>query len=281
MSQKKIIFFVVIAVLILALGIGFSVLSKGKKTESTSSAQEITVWVVGDDRVGFADIVNDFKKIPEYKDTKVEITKFATYADYERSLLSVIADGKSPDIFIVPSTGAGMLENQIAPLSSSVVDMEDFSKNLNALFDPLIETKPGKSEDGKEIQIRTIKGIPLGYETIGVFYNRSLVSGGVPATWEELASRPESTEDGETLPVALGYGNRYITQAASIATLFLAQAGIDSLTRLQDPLAAKAISEYQSYVGSDISDSTTNNQLYRLKEELDRKKISTTDLFVR
>ena len=212
MSQKKIIFFVVITVLVLALGIGFSILSKGKKTESTSSAKEITVWVVGDDRVGFADIVNDFKKIPGYKDTKVEITKFATYADYERSLLSVIADGKSPDIFIVPSTGAGMLENQIAPLSSSVVDMEDFSKNLNALFDPLIETKPGKSEDGKEIQIRTIKGIPLGYETIGGFYNRSLVSGGVPATWEELASRPASTEDGETLPVALGYGNRYITQ---------------------------------------------------------------------
>ncbi len=282
MSQKKIMFFVIAAILVISLGIGFSLLSGEKKTGTTAGAKEITVWVVGDDRVGFDPIISEFKKNAQYKDTTVTVTKFATYADYERSLLSVIADGKSPDIFVVPSTGAAMLESQIVPLSDSVVDMDDFSKNLNKLFDPLIDTQPGKSEDGKDIQIRSIKGIPLGYETIGAFYNRSLVSGGVPATWQELQAQNLTTEEGATLPVALGYGSRYITQAPSLATLFMVQAGIDSVSRLQDPLAVQAIEDYQGYAGSTESpDATNTNALYQLKDELDRKSISTTDLFVR
>ena len=61
----------------------------------------------------------------------------------------------------------------------------------------------------------------------------------------------------------------------------MVQAGVDSISRLQDPLASKAITEYQAYVGSDTSDGSNTNQLFRFKEELDRKGLSTTDLFVR
>jgi ABC-type glycerol-3-phosphate transport system substrate-binding protein len=114
------------------------------------------MWVVGDDSVGFDEIIKSFKK-DAYKDTNVTVTKFATYGDYEKSLLNVIADGNSPDIFVVPSTGAGILETKTADIPDSVIDIDDMSRNYNKLFDNLIVSKPGTNEDGKEIVLRSVK----------------------------------------------------------------------------------------------------------------------------
>ena len=104
--------------------------------------------MVGDETDGFKDIVEAFKKEHDgYKNTDVVFTKFASYGDYEKSLLNVIADGNSPDIFVVPSTGAGILESKISPISDTYFDNGDLSKNLNRLFDPLVVMTPGKSAE--------------------------------------------------------------------------------------------------------------------------------------
>ncbi len=73
-------------------------------------------------------------------------TKFANYEDYERSLVNVIADGNSPDVFVVPSTGAGLLESKIEPIPDSYFDGQDLSRNLNRFFDPLLEITPSKND---------------------------------------------------------------------------------------------------------------------------------------
>ncbi|MFZ4461423.1 MAG: hypothetical protein ACOYN2_02535 [Patescibacteria group bacterium] len=157
MSQKKLFFFIGIAVLALAIGIGFTLMANSKSQQKgPKGPKEISMWVVGDDSTGFDDIIKAFKK-DSYKDTNVVVTKFATYGDYEKSLLNVIADGNSPDIFVVPSSGAGILETKTANLPDSAVNIDDMARNYNKLFDDLIVTESGKSADGKEIQIRSIK----------------------------------------------------------------------------------------------------------------------------
>jgi ABC-type glycerol-3-phosphate transport system substrate-binding protein len=112
---------------------------------------------VGDDSAGFDPLIAAFKKNPVYKDTAVSVSKFASYEDYERTLINVIADGNSPDVFVVPSTGAGLLESKTEPIPDSLFDQNDLSRNLSKLFDPLIMINPGKSADGKNIQVTTLK----------------------------------------------------------------------------------------------------------------------------
>lgn len=146
--------------------------------------------MVGDDVAGYDEIVKSFKESDKrYKDTDVRITKFANYADYEKTLLNVIADGNSPDVFAVPSDGGGVLESKTEPIPDQYLSTEEFSRNFNRVFDGLIVEKQEKDKEGKDITVSYLKGVPMGYETMAAYYNLDLVSNAVPRTWAELGKQ--------------------------------------------------------------------------------------------
>ncbi len=101
---------------------------------------------------------------------------------------------------MVPSTGADLLASKTESISDSLFDATDISRNLNKLFDPLVEITPGKSPEGKDIQLTSLRGVPLGYETMAAYYNRAVLESAVPATWEEFET---TLKNGEQPPVAL------------------------------------------------------------------------------
>ncbi len=297
MSQKKLIFFAVIAVLVLGIGITLSVLSSQKKDTGPKGPKELNVWVVEDDAGGYKDIVEAFKSQNDrYKDTDVKVTKFASYADYEKTLLNVMADGNSPDVFMLSSDGAGVLENKIEPLPSSVISADEFSKTFDRLFDPLVTERVTQNEEGKEITVSEIRGIPMGYETMGAFYNLELVSGSVPASWKELEERVAdvSASDGgeggyasspERVLVGAGLPGKYVPGASDLLALFLVQHGVESSERLNDGDAVKAATQYFAY-GASAAETpsgveSNGNSLIALKGEMDRLGITAVDLFVR
>lgn len=163
LSKNKIVFFAVTGVLVLALIIGISMLGSGspKKTK-TNAPKELTVWVVGDESAGFSDIITGFKnRYPEYKNTEVKVTKFGNYVDYEKTLLTVLGDGNSPDIFVVNSSDGGLLESKILAIPSDIINPDDFSKNFNKVFDDLLIENKEKDSSGNDKTISGIKGVPL------------------------------------------------------------------------------------------------------------------------
>lgn len=250
--------------------------TKGKKAAKWPTwPTELSVWVVGDDTAGFEPLVADFQsQKPMYANTKIVFTKFASYQDYERTLINVIADGNSPDIFVVPSTGAGLLESKIDPLPDTFFDGQDLSRNLNRLFDPLIEITPAKNDQGADIQIMKLRGAPIGYETMWAYYNRSVLDSSVPATWEEF--EPAFLDTSVNAPVALGLGSKYITQAPSVASLFLIQNNIDSVVRTGEDAAVKGLDGYLKYAKTlgEMTDPTS------IRSEMEQNALSTTDMFV-
>lgn len=152
LSKNKLIFFAVTGVLLLVLIIGISMLgsSPAKKTR-TNAPKELTVWVVGDETSGFSDIITGFKnRYPDYKNTEIKVTKFGNYTDYEKTLLTVLADGNSPDIFVVNSSDGGLLESKILAIPADIVNPDDFSKNFNKVFDNLLIENKEKDDSGKE-----------------------------------------------------------------------------------------------------------------------------------
>lgn len=294
MSPRKIIFFALIAVAVLGAGIAFSILSSKDDKSGQKGPKELRVWVVGDDVAGYDDIVKDFKsKYDRYKNTEIRITKFANFADYEKTLLNVIADGNSPEVFVVPSDGAGVLESKIEPIPDAYLSTDDFSKRFNRVFDPLITERQEKNEDGKEVTVSELKGVPMGYETMAAFYNLDLVSNAVPRTWSELAKQASESsvvsEEGESdsagsVLVGMGLGGKYVQNASDLVSLFMVQNGFASYENLSENGSTKAVAEYLAYgiPSGPSGDSAGNgNDLSRFRSEMDKLSITATDLFAR
>ncbi len=152
LSKNKLIFFGVTGVLVLALIIGISMLGSGSTKKTVSNApKELTVWVVGDETAGFSDIITGFKnRYPDYKNTEIKVTKFGNYTDYEKTLLTVVGDGNSPDIFVVNSSDGGLLESKILAIPSNIINPDEFSKNFNKVFDDLLIENKEKDNSGKD-----------------------------------------------------------------------------------------------------------------------------------
>lgn len=94
---------------------------------------------------------------------------------------------------MVPSDGAGVLESKIEPIPDQYLSTEEFSRSFNRVFDPLITERQTKNEEGKEITVSELRGVPMGYETMGAFYNLDIVTNAVPRTWKELGKQAEES----------------------------------------------------------------------------------------
>ncbi len=81
---------------------------------------------------------------------EVKVTKFGNYADYEKTLLTVLSDGNSPDIFVVNSSDGGLLESKILAIPANVINPDEFSKNFNKVFDSLVVENKEKDDSGKD-----------------------------------------------------------------------------------------------------------------------------------
>lgn len=290
LSKNKIIFFSVTGVVLFSLIIGISMLGSWSAKKSQSKApKELTVWVVGDETSGFSDIITGFKnRYPDYKDTDVKVTKFGNFVDYEKTLLTVLSDGNSPDIFIVNSSDGWLLESKILAIPSEIVNPDDFSKNFNKVFDSLLIENKEKDSSGKEKTIAWIKGVPLGYQAMGIFYNWKLIRT-VPHLWSEIgksnAPSPDNSGEGDTwasndLPdyadIMLGLDGKYIPGASDILSLFLLQNSILSYQKLADANANKAMTSYFSF-----SWKTSPAVLAHIESTMKDLNLTTVDMFVR
>lgn len=158
MSKQKLAFIGIAIVLFIGILYGASSLSSSSSKPKVKAPKELSIWVVGDETTGFSDIITGFKnRYPEYKNTEIKFTKFANYEDYEKTLLTVIADGNSPDIFVVNNNGGSLLESKIVGIPASVINPDEFSKNFNKVFDSLSVSSTEKGADGKDKQISGLK----------------------------------------------------------------------------------------------------------------------------
>lgn len=89
---------------------------------------------------------------------------------------------------MVPSTGSALLESKIQTISEAFYDGSDLSKNLPKLFDALQIIEPGVNDAGKKVDFRSLKGAPLGYETMAMYYDRTVLNTAPPTSWSEFES---------------------------------------------------------------------------------------------
>lgn len=131
---------------------------------------------------------------------------------------------------------------------------------------------------------RWVYGIPLGYETLGLFYNKGLLRD-IPETWNELEALYNTNLGEGKYPTNLGLGPRYTPNASDLITAFM---------KADSPLTYKSLSNdsepltsYFNFRMLDIPAATSENDeeslptnILTLKEILEDENKTTYDAFM-
>lgn len=260
MSQKKIIFFVIVGIISVLALIGIFLLTNQSSNKKTNSAAELAIWINEWTQEDFKKLEAGFHKYaPEYKNITITPTKQPNDADRYRSyLLQTIAEWNGPDIFMLQKWEDKLLENWLQPIPQNNFNIADFSNRFEEVFDGLIKKW---SKDNEE----TIDGIPLGYETLGVFYNRTLVRPSVPRTWQELENMYNSFVIWK-YPSNLWLGSNFVPNVSDILPLFFAKDGMYDYKSIAQWVAP--FESYYTFWDLTIGSSETTDDIYSRADTL-------------
>ena len=248
------------AVIFLALLLNLS----SEQNTQTSWNQAFTIWLYNDNEQGMLDFIPSFKdQYPQYKNNAIIVESFSDYREYYYALANAFSTGVGPDLFVLNnSEKLSIFENQILALDPNIFNPNDFRKKYVGIFwDELIQ----QNETESWVQ-EFLRGVPIGYETMGLFYNRRYVKSADLVSFSSLNSvvaniaetRPNVT------PFWVWNGSTVYDAAEVIAQFFLLEEWITGLSELVGPKLKESLSLY--FIFWDESwDNRYNDQLDTLQ----------------
>jgi multiple sugar transport system substrate-binding protein len=179
----------------------------------------ITVWGLWEESSSLAPIITAFQ---EETGVNVEYRKIASVAEYEKKLLEALAEGRGPDIFVIHHTWVETKRGLMSPAPANVIDER-------ALREEFVDVVASDL-----IRQGQIYALPVSVDTLGLYYNKDLLSAaGVatpPTTWNELLQTVERITEVNRLGVieksatAIGTAAN-VSRAADILQLLFLQSG--------------------------------------------------------
>lgn len=279
MSTRKFIFFIIIGIVGLISLYGIWRMAQSNQAKKNPPTQSLSIWVVWDTSAQYETLFSEFGTFaPEYRNTTLDIRVFPDYEAYQKILLTTLIEWSGPDIFMVESGGDSTLESQIVPIPESFLWLWDFDKVYEDIFLSLLQTE----WSGKNLT-RSLRGVPIGYETLGIFYHKSLIRT-FPKTWSELETLEIPSEKWPIYPINLWLGPAYTPEMTDLIAYFAGVAGGRSTKDLTNGVSG--IGDYLAYGTNTIKtqDADGNEVVSTLqneKETMMKEKLTTTDLFMR
>ncbi|MEX1068223.1 MAG: extracellular solute-binding protein, partial [Patescibacteria group bacterium] len=241
----------IIGVLVLVGVFGYSLLQGflGGGGEVT-----LTYWGIWENPDVINPLITSF--IEEYKseNPRVNLTinyekrSFGTLDQYKDTLLTRLEQGSGPDIFRLHNSWVSDFSAEIAPLPPEELSEQDYA--LRFYPAALSAAKIGAE----------IYAIPLEYDGLVLFYNKSLLTGvDVPEeikTWEDFRREAvrlttwqnNDANKGKILKSGAAFGTaNNISHSADILSLLFAQSEVDPLTELNTQAAADALTFYTNF----------------------------------
>lgn len=148
--------------------------NKNSWEQTNASAGNYSIWMYQDAQTPMQEVVENFKsKFPEYKNINFSIETFSHYDEYTLALSSAFAKGQGPDLFTINNGDSStLLEDFTYGIDPNIVNPNDFRKKYNNVFSQdLISSIAWETQEDWTIEY--LKWIPVGYETLWIFYSRA------------------------------------------------------------------------------------------------------------
>lgn len=236
---------VLIALLVILSTTGFRCTFQNKETQQALEPVTLNYWRVWDDRDDFTDIINSYSAL--HPNITINYRKLR-YEEYEQKLLEAFAEDRGPDIFSLHSSWLRKYQSKLSPLPKETKMAYQYTKkSLGFKTETITEVRTNPSLTTKDITDKfvdivsdeviidgKIYGLPLGMDTLVLFYNKDLLNNsGIPeppTSWSELqedvSKLTKQDKDGNIIQagVALGTASN-IERSFDILSLLMMQNG--------------------------------------------------------
>lgn len=204
---------------------------------------------------------------------------------FNETFVNAVADGRSPDLIILPSSELVRQRSRLLALSYETITLRDF-KDTNA--------------DGADIFARPdgVYAIPFAVDPMVMYWNRDIIASNglatAPSTWEEIVSRTVPSvvrrdNNRNVLQAALAFGEvRNVQNAKEMLLLLAMQSGSQMVTEdrgsyqveLNSSLSNTGLPPLEAAVQFYSGFSNANSQLYtwNRSQPLDRNVFVSGDL---
>lgn len=212
----------------------------------------LTYWRVLDDADAFDEIIQGYRAL--HPNVTVNYRKLRL-DEYERELLNALAEDRGPDIVSVHNTWLRSYQSKLQPAPASVKlafrEVQGLQKNQVWVEKTLPVITPaqvknqfvdqvgrdviikGPSPDPKQGIVDQLWGLPLGLDTMALYYNRDVLNAsGIPtpaqdwAEFQDHVKRMTRYDQGALVKPAAGIGtSRNVERSFDILSLLMMQNG--------------------------------------------------------
>ena len=217
--------------------------------EQTTMPDKIVLeyWRIFEDQDSMSGIISSYQALYPYVEIRYKKFRFEEYAD---ALIEAWAKDEGPDIFAVPNYWVGAYLDFAEPLpTSTTMQQVSVGTSMGGQQEITLTPKTNKSYNvynlnnyfvdvvADDVIIKeNIYGLPLGLDTLALYYNTDLLNQAnialPPQTWEEfVASIPRLTlldADGEIVQAGAALGAaENIPRSQDILALLMMQSGAE------------------------------------------------------
>ncbi len=246
MNKTKILFAILGAIVLISIIFLAINLNKWKEWgKIKNSSWDMRIWILHDDNSKFQEFIQTFKTLhPEYGNKNIQVESFSDERTYYNALVSAITLGQAPDIFVMNNWEISPLENQIAWIDPNIVSPNDFRTQFETVFwEDLI------LRDEEDETLEFLKWVPLGYEALGIFYNRKyFLRPSSLSTWTSIQKEIKNIANkySTIIPIALG-NSAWVQHATDIIQTFLVLEWSRSLMETTANQARQTLANYASF----------------------------------
>lgn len=248
MNKNKLIAAIIWGVLVVLLVIWLTMLewsSNAKKQPTKSEKGTFSIWIYWDSVSSFQAFLSAFKeKNKNLSQLDFNVVSFNDPTDYFESLSLAFFKGQAPDMFVLDNNENSLFEEKTLLLPPEVVNVSKFREEYHTLFsDDLIITVPTTDWWSAEY----IKGLPIGYETLGIVYNRrSWFKAPDMNSLSGIRSAISRIWSAKINPMALGNGST-VVDSWDILAQFLLLNKVYGLAWADEAKVKQALGEYTMF----------------------------------
>ncbi len=283
--------------------------TKALPAETIAASQPITlkVWAVVDDVDVYQDVIAAYRV--SHPNVAVEYSRFRL-EEYKSQLLNALAEDRGPDVFLIHNTWTNEYATKTVPMPTTTktayrVTTGSIKKELTweMRTEPTLSMIEFKNQYADVVQhdlLRTIDvstdaqkknyqerlmGVPIGVDTMALYYNKDLLNAaGIPTpaeNWSQFSEqvKPLTKVDaqGNILQSAAGIGTAdNVERATDLLTLLMMQSGQDMeddagypvfskmpaiITNAENPPSHLALQFYIDFADPNKTVYTWNNQM--------------------
>lgn len=210
-NKRKLIFVAIIVACAGVVLILMLILSGAGKKDTGKDfdpkTKEVAIWSVNMESTLFDALNKGYNDYVDRNDMKLKVRNFTSYEDFLDIFPRAVQAGTSPDVILVLNHGGHLLlDPYIVSLGENIIPIDDFEDRFHPLFADELVFEENIKEGNTPKVVRGIRGIPMGFESLGIFYNRKLMPVS-PQYWKTMSDNiSDEAKESKISPISIGYG---------------------------------------------------------------------------